>query len=793
MLSDFRFACRQIWKHRGLSCIAVLTIGLAIGANTAIFSVVNGVLIEPLPYPEPGRLVGVFETVPDGGRNSVSGGAFKDWAEHSSSFSHLAVFEGTELNLTGTGVPRRLSGLKVSAGFLAALGVEPSLGRDFAAGEDQVGGENQLVLLTHDLWQSLFGADNEVLGRVLMLDQQPYSVVGVLPPGALMEDQVSFLVPTVIDGDPHQWQRGGHWRSVVGRLLPAVTAEQAQEELRAIKARLGSEYPSFKEDWSVEVIPYQEIWAGNIRPTLMLLLGTVALVMLIACANVSNLLLARGTARAREMAIRGALGAHAWRIVRQMLVESLALAAMGCVLGLILAAYGIELLSGMVLGRIPQALAPELDLSVLLFSVAAAVGCGLLFGVLPAWRAVRGGSHHELKESVRGSTSRSRARSQSALVVAEVAFTLVLLIAAGLFLRSFAELMSTDPGFDPSHTLAFDLSFPDASYPEASDRMGFIRELLTGLQALPAVESAGAGSALPLSNHGRTEFVSRADLPERTDYVAGCTFVTGDYFQAMGMSLTRGRALTEADNSTQAARALVVDSTLVRDLYGNQNPIGESVRFLGENWQIVGVVEPVRHWVLDHDPLPAVYLPQAYETSSTSIVLRSRLDPAVLSDAVRGVVQSMDPMQPLANVRTLEQAVDRSLAARKATLSLLGFFAAVAVGLACIGIYGVMSFAVGRRARELGIRSALGAQRSDVVQLVLRAGMGLSTVGVLIGFAVAWVSARWLESQLYGIEAHDPWVFCGSVVLLVVVSAISVYWPARRAAGKGSLEALRSD
>ncbi len=793
MLSDFRFAGRQIWTHRGLSFIAVLTIGLAIGANTAIFSVVNSVLIQPLPYPEPDRLVGIFETVPDGGRNSVSGGAFKDWAELSSSFSHLAVFEGVELNLTGVGLPRRLSGLKVSSDFLSTLGVQPMLGRDFAPGEDQVGGENHLVLLTHDLWRSHFGADDEVLGRALMLDGQPYSVIGVLPPGALMEEPTSFLVPTVIDGEPHQWQRSGHWRSVVGRLLPTATLGQAEQELRGIKEQLTSEYPSFKKEWSVAVKPYQEIWAGDIRPTLMLLLGTVALVMLIACANVSNLLLARGTARTREMAIRGALGAHAWRIVRQMLVESLALASMGCVLGLILAAYGIELLSGMVLGRIPQALAPELDLSVLLFSVTAAIGCGLLFGVLPAWRAVRGGSHHELKESVRGSTSRSRARSQSTLVVAEVAFTLVLLIAAGLFLRSFAELMSTDPGFDPDHTLAFDLSFPDASYPEASDRMGFIRQLLTDLEALPGVGSAGAGSALPLSNHGRTEFVSRADQPERTDYVAGCTFITGDYFRAMGMRLTRGRALTEADNSREAARALVVDATLVRDLYGDRDPIGGSVRFLGETWQIVGVVEPVRHWVLDHDPLPAVYLPQAYETSSTSVVLRSDLDPATLSEAVRGAVQGMDPMQPLANVRTLEQAVDRSLAARRATLSLLGFFAMVAVGLACIGIYGVMSFAVGRRARELGIRSALGAQRSDVVQLVLRAGMGLSTVGVLIGLGVAWISARWLESQLYGIEAHDPWVFCGSVALLVTVSALSVYWPARRAAGLGSLEALRSD
>ena len=793
MLSDLRFACRQIWKHRGLSFIAVLTIGLAIGANTAIFSVVNAVLIQPLPYPEPEQLVGIFETVPDGGRNSVSGGAFKDWVEHSSSFSHLAVFEGVELNLTGAGAPRRLSGLRVSSDFLSTLGVEPMLGRDFATGEDQVGGENHLVVLTHDLWQSQFGADDAVLGRVLTLDQQPHSVIGVLPPGALMEEPTSFLVPTVIDGDPHQWQRGGHWRSVVGRLLPTVTLGQAEQELRGIKQRLASEYPTFKEDWSVMVQPYQEIWAGNIRPTLMLLLGTVVLVMLIACANVSNLLLARGTARAREMAIRGALGAHAWRIVRQMLVESLALAAMGCGLGLILAAYGIELLAGLVLGRIPQALAPELDLSVLLFSVAAAAGCGLLFGVLPAWRAVHGSSHHELKESVRGSTSRSSARSQSALVIAEVAFTLVLLIAAGLFLRSFAELMSTDPGFDPDHTLAFDLSFPDASYPEAADRMGFIRELLTGLEALPGVESAGAGSALPLSNRGRTEFVSRSDEPERTDYVAGCTFVTGDYFRAMGMRLTRGRALTEADNSTEAARALVVDSTLVRDFYGDQDPIGESVRFLGENWQIVGVVEPVRHWVLDHDPQPAIYLPQAYETSSTSIVLRSRLNPAVLSDAVRGVVQGIDPMQPLANVRTLEQAVDRSLEARQATLSLLGFFAVIAVGLACIGIYGVMSFAVGRRAHELGIRSALGAQRSDVVRLVLRGGMSLSMVGVLLGLTAAWISARWLESQLFGIDAHDPWVFCGAVVLLVSVSALSVYWPARRAAGMGSLEALRSD
>ena len=793
MLSDLRFAFRQLWKYRGLTAVAVLTLGLGIGANTAIFSVVHSVLIKSLPYPEPDRLVNVFESVSDGGMNSVSGGAFIDWQEHSTVFEHLAVYEEVKRNLTGSGSPERVSGLTVSSEFLPALGIVPVLGRGFSEGEDQPGGENHNIVLTHGFWQGRWGSDPGILGKSLSLDQVSYRVIGVLPPESLMEDEAQFLVSAVV-GDPSgQWQRAGHWRSVVGRLLPGVATAQAQAELAAVKARLNEQYPSFKEDWGVAVIPMQEVWSGNVRATLMLLLATVALVLLIACANVSNLLLARGAARSREMAIRGALGAHAWRIMRQMLIESLVLALAGCAFGLLLAGYGIELLAGMVADRLPHVLRPELDMKVLVFSLVAACGCGVLFGILPAWAASRQGVNNDLKEAVRGTTSGAKGRSQAALVVAEVAFTLVLLIAAGLFLRSFSAVMEIDPGFDPEQTLAFDLSFPDAKYPGDAERMAFIVDLSDRLKALPGVDFVGASSALPLSNNGRTEMVSRAELPERLDYLAISAFISGDYLAAMGMVLERGREPSAAESTDEGSRVLMIDGTLARDLYPNEDPIGGRLRFLGETWDIIGVVKPVRHWVLDIDPRPAVYLPQAYAPQSTSVVVRSSVTPSILAEGVRATVRAADSDQPIANVRTLGQAVDRSLAARRTTLSLLGAFAALAVCLAAIGIYGVMSFAVSQRQRELGIRSALGAQQADVVRLVLRGGLRLSWIGICVGLAAALASARFVESQLFEVNTKDPWVFVSSILFLATVAAISIYLPARRAAAADPVEALRAE
>jgi predicted permease len=791
LVQDFRYALRQLRTKPGFTTIAVMTLALGIGANTAIFSVVNSVLIKPLSYPDPQRLVQIFETLPGSDRNSVSGGAFKDWQEQSSKFTHLAVYEETRLNLTGSGTPERLSGLMVSSEFLSVLGVTPAVGRDFAAGEDAVGGNNRVIVLTSQLWQGHFGGDPGVVGRSVSLDQIPYTIIGVLPPNALLQDEPTFLVPDVIDAAGTNWDRSGHWRQVIGRLLPGVTVSQAQAELRGIKQRLAAEYPSFKEDWSVAVVPLQEVYTGDTRPILLMLLGTVALVLLIACANVSNLMLARGNARSREMAIRSALGAHSWQLVRQMLVESFLLAVLGCAVGLGFAVFGIQLLTGVFVDQLPHVLRPELDINVLLFSIAVAGSCGLLVGILPAWRTRKTNLNCTLKETERGSASGGKRRSQSFLVASEFAFTLMLLVGAGLLLRSFMVLLETNPGFNPKQTLAIDLSFPEVKYPKAEERFRFIENLNARVAVLPGVESEGATSALPFGDGGETEFASRADKPPRTDYLVSCNFVSGDYLGAMGMPLLRGRAINESDNHAKGSRVLVVDETVARDLYPKVDPIGQHLRLMGDTWEIVGIVAPVRQFWLDRKPLPTVYGPQSYSPTAASIIIRTTKPSLALVEAVRKTVLDADPDQPIANVRTLEEAVHKSLAPRRTTLALLSLFAAVAISLACIGIYGVVSYAIGQRARELSIRAALGAQRGDIMRLVLAGGMKPSIIGMVAGLAAALGLARFLAGQLFEVKAHDPMVFLASACMLALVAVLSVYVPARRAARVDPMVALR--
>jgi len=792
---DVRFALRSLAKSPGFTAVAVVTLALGIGANTAIFSVINSALLQPLPYPHPEQLVYVMETLPDGRPNgSVSGGAFKDWSKHSSKFARFAVYEDIRRNLTGIGMPERVTGLQASAEFLSTLGVAPMVGRDFAASENTAGGDHQIILLTHQFCQSHYGGDAGVIGRKVSLDLTPYTVIGVLPPRALFEDDIQFLIPEVIDAPNSYWGRDAHWRRVIGRLLPGVAATEAQTELRGIKQRLAAEYPDWKEKWSVSVTPLQEIFVGDTRPMFVLLLGAVALVLLIACANVSNLLLARGNARSREMALRVALGAGSWRIVRQMLTESLVLALSGCALGLLLASGSMRLLARLVAAQLPEVLHPQLDLHVLLFSIFVACGCGVLFGLLPAWRAAGADLSHALKDSERGSASRSKRRAQSFLVVSEFALTLILLVGAGLFLRSFIRVMDVDPGFNPAHTLAFDLSFPGTKYPRNEDRVRFTKDLIGRIRALPGVESAGAASTLPLSGRERGEPIRRPDKPQPSEqYTVGVASVSGDYFSTLGITLLRGRFITEADNVSTAPPVLVIDTRIAKDLFPDENPVGQRVDFLRKSCEIVGVVAPVRHRDLEHQPRPSVYGPQAQFYNDPSIVVRTAVPPAALIETVRKGILAADPDQPIANVRTLEQAVGQSLAPRRTALVLLGLFAAVAISLACIGIYGVISYAIGQRTRELSIRSALGAQRRDITQLVLIGATKPSLLGIVIGLAAALMLSRLVESQLFEVKAHDGLVFMASVGLLGTVAALSVYLPARRAAKVDPMIALRAE
>ena len=799
--SDIKYAIRMLRKSPGFTAMAVLTLSLGIGANTAIFSAINSALLRPLPYSHAEQIVDVAETTPEGERSATSGGAFKDWREHSSKFTHLAVYQESPRNLTGFGIPERVNGLQVSAEYLSVLGIAPLVGRDFSTDEVTVGGNDRVIILNHQFWQSRFGADEGILGKSVCLDQIPHTVIGVLPPRTLLfncglKDDVQFLVPQAIDapGQSWAWDRNTSFWYVIGRLKPEVSAIAAEAELRGVKQQLAAEYPSWKDKCSILVTPLQELFVGHNRPMFVLLFGAVALVLLIACVNVSNLLLTRGNTRSREMAIRAALGAHSSRIIRQMLTESVLLALAGCVFGLLFAVFATRLLAHMLLEQLPHVLHPELDANVLLFSIIMACGCGVLFGILPAWRAGKMDINSALKSSERGSASRSKQRSQSFLVMSEFAFTVVLLIGSGLFLHSFIRVLAIDPGFNPKHTLAFDLSFPPVKYPHAEDTLRFTKEVIRRIEALPGVESVGAVSAVPLSGTDMGFLISRTDRPEpSTPYGVGLDGVSGDYFSAIGITLLRGRVITEADNVPTASPVIVIDSCVARDLFPDEDPIGGHLNLRGNSYEIVGIVAPVRQLEIEQVSRPRAYCAQAFWYPPPSIVVRSTVEASTLTQTIRDTILKADPDQPIANVRTLEQEVHKSVAPRLTTLALLGSFAVVAVGLASIGIYGVVSYTISQRAHELSIRSALGAERRDLIRLIFQNGMKLSSIGIVVGLVIAMALSRLLASLLYEVKTYDPLVFLGSVLLLSVVAVLSIYIPACRAAKTNPMEVLRNE
>jgi predicted permease len=802
---DFWLALRKLRKSPGFTLIAVLTLALGMGANSAIFSVVDAVLLRPLPMPEPERLVHVYSVSPNSrkGKGDTSALDFRDLREKSRSFTELAVADSTDLSLTGAGAePERLQGTVVSAGFFQVLGTSPLVGRTFLPGEDEPG-RSRVVVLGHALWQRRFGGNPDVLGKSLEVGGTPYTVIGVMRPGFDFPSKSQLWVPVTWEGDLLEpSNRGAHWLDVYGRLAPGITVAGAQAELVTLTRELEAQYPRTNTGYSAAVVPLQEDLVGEVEPALLLLLGAVGLVLLIACANLSNLLLARAVSREGEISVRLALGATPGRIVRQLLVESFVLALIGGAAGLLVASWGLDVLVALGPKDIPRLEQVGIDGKVLGFSAGLSLLTAMLFGLFPALQAARAELGHSLREVGRSSTG-VRHRARNVLVVSETALAVVLLVAAGLLLKSFVRLQQVDPGFRSGHVLTMDLALPESTYPFGSPATGsFYDTLLERVRALPGVEAAAATYHLPLSGRNITTNVRDMSRPEPTPeqrQLAQVRFVTPDFFEVMRIPLKRGRQLTAQDGE-RGHYGVVISEEAARRYWPGEEPLGRTVE-IGMSFgngpmggQVVGVVGDVRHQGMATEPFPEVYVPfgQA-RANDMSLVVRTAGEPLALASSVRAEVRALDKNLPVVHVRTLETLLGDAVAQPRFLMALVGTFAALALVLAAMGLYGVVTFAVSQRTRELGIRMALGADAHSVLRLVIGQYLQLTAAGVALGLVLAFVASRLLAGLLYSVQAADPWAYAGVTVLLVGVALVASFLPAYRATRIDPVIALKHD
>jgi len=795
MLSDLRFAIRQLTKSPGFTAIAVLTLALGIGANTAIFSVVNTLLFKPLPYPDSGNIINIWETPNTGGLATASGGVFMDWEDSATQLEYIAAIHGSSLNLTGTGDPVRLNGSEVTADFLRLMRVKPLLGRDFTHSEDDKGGNRHTVILSHRVWKNRFKGDPDIIGKTIQLELEGYTVIGVLGPEALPIYDFDFLTPAAIRG--LEWKQSHDYRYpvvVFGRLKPGASTQQLITELKTSKEARKELYPSYRLPWGITTQSLQESIFGSSRAPVLILFASVGVVLLIACANVANLQLARAASRQGEIAVRAALGASAGRIIRQLLTESLILSLLGGFLGLLLGSFLIDPLIAISNAQPPPGIIIAVDWQVLCFSIAAACLTGLLFGLFPALSMAKPNLNESLKEGSRGSGNK-RLRLQASLIIAETALTIVLLSSAGLLLRSFVKALNADAGFNRYNVLTFELNQAGPKAPTLEHRIRFISNVLAEIERVPGVDCAAMTSSSPMNGRNSFgDFVSREDKPEtRNDVNAGYDAVAGNFFKASGIPLLRGRIFTDADNHENAPRRMVINQTFAQRLFGDEDPLGRYLHFQDNTWEIIGVVGNIRQYQLDLEPAPQVYFPQVFFPWANAILVRTHLPPLTLTDAIRHAVQRIDPDQPLANLSTLEQSVALSLQPRQSIITLLGLFSGVALVLACIGIYGVTAYAVAQRTREMGIRIALGATSRQVMSLVLGDGLKLISIGLGLGLLGSLGAGRALASQLYRISWFDPFVLFGVICVLLLAASIACWLPARRATRINPIEALRAD
>ena len=809
LLQDLRYGFRTLLKHRSFTFIAVFTLALGIGANTAMFSVVNAVLLRPLPYNDPDRLVTIWEESPDRGlyQMPVSFANLRDWVDQNQTFEQISAYTFTNLNLTGAGEPARLLAIRSSANLFSLVGATPLLGRVFLPDEDDERA-GRVVILGHAVWQSRFNSDPGILGKSLTLNNQNYTVVGVMPAsfqfpvgfgylGKVINDPIELYVPLAPASG--ELRRGNYSFFAIGRLKSGVSIDQARAEMTGIERRLEQQYPDGNSGIGVSLILTQEQTVKEIRPALLVLLGAVVFMLLIACANIANLLLARAAARQKEIAIRTALGSSGLRIVRLLLTESLMLSLAGGCLGLLLAYWGTDALLALAPDNIPRLNEVGVDARVFGFTLAVSLITGLLFGLVPAIHAAKPNLNEGLKEGSKGSMgSPAGKRTRSVLVAVEVALSLVLLIGAGLMIKSFVRLQQTHLGFNPDQVLTVNLTLSSSRYPEERQQSAFFQQALERIQSLTGVQSAGATTALPLtlSVSGSDFRIEGRPEPEAgKEMIINTSSVSPGYFGTLGISLMKGRDFSERDNS-DAPPAAIINNDLARIYFPGEDPIARRITFDdGESWiSIVGVVADTKRIGLDTSAKPEVYFPYLQAPSpSMSLVVRTATDPLSLAGAVKNQIQTIDKDLPLGESKTMQQVLSESNSGRRFNLVLLTAFATVALILAMVGIYGVMSYGVTQRTHEIGIRVAIGAQSRDVFRMVVKEGMILAVIGVGFGLAGAFALTRLMATMLFAVEPTDPATFITIAVLLTVVTLVACYIPGRKATKVDPLVALRHE
>ena len=796
LLKDVKFGARTLLKNRGFTLVAVLTLAIGIGANTAIFSVVNAVLLRPLPYRDPERLV----TVLHDGWKPVAPANFLDWREQSQTFESIAAAQSWSLTMTGREQPEQLEVLQTSAELFQMLGVDAALGRTYAAGEDQPGRE-RVVVISHRLWQRRFGGDPSAVGQQVTFDGEPYTVVGVMPPdfqfAPFWATHAEAWLP--LDLGPRVNDRRGQSLRVFARLKPGVTASQAQAEMETISRRLEEQHPRENEGLTVSVDPLHEKAVGKSRLALLVMLGAVGFVLLIACANVANLMLAKAASRRKEIAVRLALGAGRWRVVRQLLTESLMLSLAGGGAGLLLASWSNTALASLGQGTLPRVQAVGLDARVLLFTLGLSVLVGLLFGLVPALRSTKTDLTESLKDRARGSTQdRRHRRVRQLLVVGEIALSLVLLVGGGLMMRSFLRLTSVDPGFDPRGVLTATVPLSGPRYSTEEQRAAFFQRLTAQVASLPGVKSASAINHIPLGGDVWTfgfTVEGRPAPPDAERPAAVYRVVRPDYFRTVGAALLKGRDFTEHDGPSSPG-VVVVNEALARRQWPGEEPLGKRITVGGggaKPREVVGVVRDVKQGEWAAEPKPEMYLPhsQAASPRSMTLVIRASSDPSLLGPEVRREVWAIDKNLPVSQVISMEEVVAGSVGQQRFNALLIGLFAAAALVLAAVGVYSVMSHTVAERTHEIGVRLALGARGRDVLGMVIGQGLVLTLAGLGVGLTGALALTRVIASILYEVSATDPLVFGGVAAVLTLAALLACYIPARRATKVDPIKALR--